>query len=218
MQNALIIGGCLRRTPASDKSSVLKYSWRRRSASYYFPGAEMKILAKHGAPGWFPDRSRTFSKTRAPLKDHRPKDASLLGFSQLQGNRVSLFDPRLPLLPLQTKDTAIYTPPLELRAATQLRVPRVSQRRLQTGKSVDALRAFFPKMLRETWPQELLSDEVVFLDNIAPQFGLLSFNSYGKREYNGLMWFLRFYAALLCKQSKVRTPRCVKRLMCDVLD
>jgi len=161
----------------------------------------MQILAERGVRAARIETSAP-PKTQTPRRDRiNFPDARSLAFSQLHSSRRPLFDPKLPLLPLQTKHTAVYVPPGEFRAATQL------QRRLRTGRTVEAIRAFFPKILLEDWPQNLLSEDVVFLDAVAPQFGLTAFNAYGKRQYNARMWFLRFYASLLCKQTKVEVLR-----------
>jgi len=103
---------------------------------------------------------------------------------------------------LQIKRTSVVASPVDARAAR-----RLHGRRLRTGRTVDALRAFFPRVLVDEWPQELLADDVVFLDAIAPQFGMAAFNAYGKGQYTSLFWFVRFYAALLCKQTKVEVLR-----------
>ena len=79
----------------------------------------------------------------------------------------------------------------------------MTEQRLRLGRSVDALREYFPHVLVTPWPQELLSDEVVLKETISPHFGLKPFNAYGKRKYNRRMWFVRLYASLFCKETKV---------------
>ncbi len=106
--------------------------------------------------------------------------------------------------PLRLKQTATKAPSSELSISTKLRNQRMTERRLQLGRSVDALREYFPHLLVTPWPQELLSDEVVLKETISPHFGLKPFNAYGKRNYNRRMWFVRLYASLFCRETKVR--------------
>ncbi len=165
----------------------------------------MESLAKCSVQGSRPEfclQPRTVHSKEARL---RMKDVrSFFVRLSTQESKQSASGAKSLAPPLRLKQTATKAPSSELSISTQLRNQRMTERRLQLGRSVDALREYFPHLLVTPWPQELLSDEVVLKETISPHFGLKPFNAYGKRNYNRRMWFVRLYASLFCRETKVK--------------
>lgn len=137
--------------------------------------------------------------------EERPKwwkSVGAIGMEQLKGSAIGLFDPKLYLLPLPTKHTMVSVPKKEKSSHGSAR--RLERGNVRYGQSVDILASWFNKILLDDWPDELLADDVVFLDGITPHFGFNAFHAFGKQKYNALMQTLRFYVYLLCKQTKAR--------------
>eukprot|EP00210_Caulerpa_lentillifera_P009044 g8631.t1 len=169
-----------------------------------------RIFCK-ASPASKPTRTaKTPSTEKLPRKPEATiKVAQSLAIQQLV-QRFRLFSIPLPLRVLQSKKSpSLNKSPYRKSIPCQRdkKELRLVQDRLQFGHTLFTLREFFPSILQEDWPAEILSEDVVLLDGITPRFNLTPFNAFGKKSYLQSMWILRLGSFLLCKQTVVEMLR-----------
>lgn len=154
--------------------------------------------------------NKTSEERQRKRPDSTLKVAQSSGVQQLI-RRFRLFNFPLPLRLVQSKKDTPQTdsPPKQecIPCQRDVKKQRLAQDRVQFGRTVISLREFFPSILREDWPEEILADDVVLLDGITPRFNLNPFNAFGKKEYLRFMWLLRLNSFVLCKSTSVEVLR-----------